>query len=156
MLWVLALHLFALQSWLLAPGSGAASACCNFPVWVCGPKGLQARHWDVCSGPRRNCWILSPVSSSMGTMPSSSLWTLGEKKSELIDAIACSSSLARSHKRAAPWTPLPDLLYPWLSARCLSCFDSWSLLALTSLGRFKHKDLTFSFKSHLDPEVDST
>lgn len=76
--------------------------------------------------------------------------------------MARGSSLARDHKRAAPWTPSvpgnpssPDLLHPWLSALCLSCHDSWHLLALTSLGGFKHKDLIFSFKSQLDQEVDS-
>lgn len=85
----------------------------------------------------------------------------GEKK-ELIKAIAYGSSLARGHKRAVPWTPLvpgnpssPDLLHPWLSALWLSCDDSWSLLTLTSLGGFKQKDLTFSFKSQLNPEADS-
>lgn len=62
----------------------------------------------------------------------------------------------------APWNPSvpgnpsnPDLFHPWLSAPCLSCDDSWSLLALTSLGDFKHKDLIFSFKAELDPEADS-
>lgn len=157
--WVLAPHLFVLQSWLLAPSSYGAPACPatsqhGFALAKGTPGQVSGCSFWSQSSPLLD-FITSRILQGDFISSLSSCQAQGEKKvcSQMQLFMAPCWPEAILGKRATPWTPCPwvplqaYLLQPWILASCPSCDDSWSLLALTSLRGFKHKEFIFSFKS---------